>query len=119
MKRGFIFMVVCFLGCNKHSGDIIPSNQMAKVMWGVIQADEYVTGYVSRDSTKNVKLERMKLYQKVFSLHHVSEQAYFSSFKYYAQNPALYKNLIDSLSARASREQRIYQPPAAVKPVHK
>ena len=100
-----LLLMAIFAGCTR-SSDIIPENKMTRVMWDMIQADEFVTGYLTKDSTLNIKLERMKLYQKVFALHRVSEKEYFESFKYYAGKPAMFKILVDSISEKASREQR-------------
>lgn len=84
-------------------------------MWDVIQADEFATGYVTKDSSRNIKLERLRMYRQIFSLHHVSEEEYFSSFRFYSGKPDLFKVIIDSLSEKANREQRkIHIPVQAV-----
>lgn len=101
-----IMAMVIFAGCNHSSIIIIPVNRMTGVMWDVIQVDEFTSGYLTKDSSKNIKLERMKMYRQVFTLHHVSEEDYFASFKYYTGKPGLFKVMIDSLSEKATREQR-------------
>ena len=88
-------------------------------MWDMIQIDEFATGYLAKDSSKNIKTERMKLYQQVFSLHRVSEKEYFASFKYYSARPDVFKTLLDSLSERANREQRSLHIPTQVPAVAK
>lgn len=115
MKAMVVLMVaIFFAGCNRFSPAIIPVNKMTKVMWDMIQVDEFATGYLTKDSSKNIKTERMKLYQQVFQLHQVSEKAYFASFKYYSARPDLFKTVIDSLSERATREQRNLHVPSQV-----
>ena len=101
----WILWAVC-TGCHSASRDIIPLTKMTRVMWDMIQVDEFATGFVAKDSAKNLKLERMKMYQQVFTLHQVSQKDYYASLKYYTAQPDLFKTMIDSLSARATREQR-------------
>ena len=84
-------------------------------MWDIIQADEYVTGYLAKDSSRNIKKERFGMYRQIFSLHHVTEDEYFKSFKYYSGQPGVFKVMIDSLSQKATRAQRsIHFPEKAV-----
>lgn len=121
MKWLFPGLLVLFIaaGCNPSSPKIIPENRMIKVMWDMIQVDEFTTGFLAKDSSKNLKLERMKLYKQVFALHHVSDKEYFASFKYYTARPDLFKRVVDSLSERATREQRTIHIPAPVPAVAK
>ena len=122
MKRVFFVLVIAvfFTGCNYRSSPaIIPVNKMIRVMWDMIQVDEFATGYLAKDSLKNIKTERIKLYQQVFTLHKVSEKEYFTSFKYYSARPDLFKTVVDSLSERASREQRTLHIPTQVPAVAK
>lgn len=114
-----LLVFVIAAGCNPSSPKIIPVNKMTKVMWDMIQVDEFTTGFLAKDSSKNLKLERMKLYKQVFSLHQVSEKEYFASFKYYTARPDLFKRVVDSLSEIASREQRTIHVPAQAPAVAK
>ena len=114
MKRYLLFVLLtaAFWACRPSSATILPAGKMTGVMWDIIQTDEFATGYLAKDSSKNIKFERMKMYQEVFSLHHVSDKEFFASFKYYAGKPNLFKVLIDSLSEKATREQRNSHAPA-------
>ncbi|MBE7169990.1 MAG: DUF4296 domain-containing protein [Williamsia sp.] len=119
MRVVFIFLVfISCAGCHRSAPTILPVNKMTNVMWDMIQVDEFATGFLAKDSSKNIKLERMKLYQQVFTLHHVSDKDYFASFKYYTAQPDLFKTMIDSLSGRATREQSAIHVPTQV-PVSK
>ena len=84
---------------------------MAKIIWDLMQVDEFVSGYLANDTSKNIKVERVKLYQKVFQVHQVSEKEFSKSFKYYSGRPDIMKVLFDTLGSRAERErQKIYMP---------
>ena len=106
----WMIWAVC-AACNPSSREIIPVAKMTKVMWDMIQVDEFATGFAVKDSSKNLKLERMKLYGQVFQLHQVSQKNYFASLKYYTARPDLFKTMVDSLSARANREQKTIHVP--------
>ena len=72
-------------------------------MWDMIQADEYASFYIVKDSTKNLKQETLKLYSKVFSLHKVSSDDFGRSYDYYKGNPAMEKELLDSLQTYGNK----------------
>lgn len=114
MKAMAVVIAIFLTSCGRSAPAIIPVNKMTGVMWDMIQVDEFATSYLTKDSSKNIKTERMKLYQQVFSLHQVSEKAYFASFKYYSARPDLFKTVIDSLSERATREQRTLHVPSQI-----
>jgi hypothetical protein len=115
MKTWILFLVItAATGCtdNKRAGSaIIPEQKMTKVLWDIIQVDEFANVYLISDSLRDVKKERMKLYKQVFRLHQVSEKDFFSSYKYYADHPDIMKELFDTLGNRADREKKaIYMP---------
>ena len=114
-----LLVLIMAAGCNRSSPAIMPVNKMTRVMWDMIKVDEFTTGFLAKDSSKNLKLERMKLYKQVFLLYRVSEKDYFASFKYYTARPDLFKRVVDSLSEMATREQRTIHIPAQVPAVAK
>ena len=71
--RFFLFIILIFLnfGCirdNKIPKDVIPQNQMRKIMWDLMRADAYVSDFVMKDSTRDKKTESAKLYEKIFDI---------------------------------------------------
>ena len=114
--RGYFLFIISFLviGCsekNKSGVDIIPRQKMAKIIWDIMLVDEFASAYIANDTSKNIKEERIKLYQKVFQVHQVSEKQFSKSFKYYSGRPDIMKVLFDTLGARAERErQNLYLP---------
>ena len=67
--RFFLFIIItlnfaCIKG-NKIPKDVIPQNQMRKIMWDLMRADAYVTDFVMKDSTRNQK-EKVKNFKKGF-----------------------------------------------------
>lgn len=110
----FVMVIIAATGCTDHKRAgtaIIPEHKMAKVLWDMIQVDEFSNVYLVNDSSKDAKKERMKLYKQVFRLHQVSEKDFFSSYKYYVDRPDVMKELFDTLSNRGEREKKvIYMP---------
>lgn len=110
--KACVFTLVCLIAIscsdkNKYAGaDVIPVQEMVSVLWDIMQVDEFATFYITKDTTKNVKLERIKLYQQVFRLHGVSEKGFSASFKYYSGRPDIMKEMYDTLGARSDRERQ-------------
>lgn len=104
---GLLFMIIV-AGCGKSGEkDILPQVKMERVMWDVVQADEFIQAYVLKDSNKvDVKAERYKLYEQVFRLHNTTKDQFRKSYHYYLSNPGKNKVLFDSLSAKANRRMQ-------------
>ena len=108
-----LHIIVCLVflgvGCDKNGAkqaDVLPAPQMTKVMWDVMQVDEYATTTLANDSGRDMKKTRVGLYQQVFDLHHITQKQFSSSFKYYSSHPDLMKTMFDSLSSRGERERK-------------
>lgn len=108
MTRLFLFLLMMGLamacGKNDRPKDLIPEQKMERVIWDMVQADEFITNYVLKDSAKvNVNAERYKLYDKVLGLHNITKEQFQKSYSYYSSRPKESKLLFDSLAARANR----------------
>ena len=103
-----IITILLFFGCANKNADkiVLPEQKMASVLWDMIQVDELATMRLAKDTTKNVKKERIQLYQKVFQVHQISEKQFSNSLKYYSGHPDLMKVLFDTLDARGARERK-------------
>jgi outer membrane lipopolysaccharide assembly protein LptE/RlpB len=108
MTRLFLFLLMMGFatacGKDEKPENLIPQQKMERVIWDMVQADEFITNFVLKDSAKvNVNVERYKLYDKVMSLHSITKQQFEDSYNYYASRPKENKLLFDSLAARANR----------------
>jgi Domain of unknown function (DUF4296) len=111
-KRGVIVgllgvLLIIAAGCsdkNNVPSGILSQEKMAGVLWDMIQADQYSTLYLAKDSAKtNTKMETLRLYEEVFRLHQVSREEFRKSYQYYLDHPALNQVLFDSLEAKGIR----------------
>ncbi len=117
MTRLLFLLLFCFLiGCaNKDSipSGIISKPEMQKVMWDMIQADQFSKRFLIKDSAKkNVSLETMKLYDEVFQLHHITRDEFQKSYQFYLGRPDIFKVIMDSLSVQANRRMHEVHEPA-------
>jgi len=104
-----LLAILLAVGCSnkdKVPSDIIPRDKMEKILWDMVQADQYAAIYLIKDSAKvNVKTETLKLYEEVFRLHQVSRDEFRRSFAYYQQHPELTRNVFDSILAQGNRQR--------------
>jgi len=105
----FIILIISNFACirdNKVPKDVIPQNQMRKIMWDLMRADAYVTDFVMKDSTRDKKAESAKLYEKIFDIHATSQEAFKKSLAFYQNRPDLFKVISDSLRADEKKSQQ-------------
>ncbi|TMI94953.1 MAG: DUF4296 domain-containing protein [Bacteroidetes bacterium] len=108
--RFFLFIIItlnfaCIKG-NKIPKDVIPQNQMRKIMWDLMRADAYVTDFVMKDSTRNQKEESTKLYERIFDIHATTLETFKKSLVFYQSRPDLFKAISDSLRVDEQRSQQ-------------
>ena len=96
----FISLIILNFGCiqdKKIPKDILPQNEMRKIMWDLIRADAYVSAFVMKDSTKDQKTESAILYEKIFDIHSTTRETFKKSLAFYESRPDLFKAISDSL----------------------
>src|SRR5437762_12428050 len=99
---GILLFIILFLSCTKNSGKpaVLPQNKMTAVMWDIIRADQYVSDFLLRDSTRNKKAESIRLYDEIFHIHKITQQQFKKSLEYYSSRPDLFQPIVDSLAKR-------------------
>lgn len=106
---GILSFVCVLVSCGKKdkNEDVLPQPRMERVLWDIVQADEFIQAYVLKDSAKvDVKAERLKQYEKVFRLHNITREQFVKSYDYYLSHPSKNKVLFDSLAAKANRRMQ-------------
>ena len=105
----FIILIILNFGCirdNKVPKDVIPQNQMRKIMWDLMRADAYVTDFIMKDSTLDKKAESAKLYEKIFDIHSTTLETFKKSLVFYQSRPDLFKAISDSLRVDEKKSQQ-------------
>ena len=105
----FIILVILLFGCikdNKIPKDVIPQNQMSKIMWDLMRADAYVVDFVMKDSTCDKKAESASLYEKIFDIHSTTRETFKKSLAFYQSRPDLFKAISDSLRIDEKKSQQ-------------
>lgn len=107
MAFGLITLAVACTNKNKIPSDVMKQDKMEAVMWDMILADRFSSQFLERDSVakKNIKTENLKLYERVFQVHHISKDEFIRSFNFYLSRPDLNKVIFDTMVARADRRR--------------
>jgi len=102
-----LLCILLVTGCSekdKIPSGVIEKEEMEKILWDMMLADQYAANYIVKDSAKvNVKMETLKLYEEVFRLHKVSRDEFRKSFQFYQGRPDITRTMFDSLLARGNR----------------
>jgi hypothetical protein len=113
MKILFTLTLFVLVACNNQNANtaIIPFDKMGSVLFDMNVAEEFVSIYVAKDSSKDKKAELDKEYQKIYLLYDITALQFKNSYDYYKSHPKEYKVLIDSLNAKTQRRrEEIYKP---------
>ena len=123
MRVVTIVILICFIvGCKNEDGlpaGILKRDKMQAVFLDVVQAESFTAQNVKRDSTKNGLVEDAKLQQKIFAVHKITKEEFYSSYSYYATHTELMRSLLDSITAKGEREKYavLYAKPLKPMPV--
>jgi hypothetical protein len=102
--RVFYGGILTFLiaGCGNNSQQL-SDEQMKKLVWDLSRAEAFQTYYLNKDSAANKEKLADTLYGKIFALHKVSSDAFFTSLQEYKKDPIRFKILMDSVNAYGNR----------------
>jgi len=112
--RNFIFLIILFFSfaCNSNSSKkkemkLIPINEMRKLVWDVLKADEYYVRISVKDTIDPLQTGNLKLYDQVFKSHGITKEQFYFSYKYYESHPLQFKELIDSVESIARFQRNL------------
>ncbi len=96
-----LLLIILLFSCTKkENANVLSENKMREVMWDMIRADQYVSDFLLKDSTRNKKDESAKLYEEIFHIHKITREKFKKSLDYYSSQPDLFRPIIDSLAKR-------------------
>jgi hypothetical protein len=93
-----LFFVISCKDKDQIPNDILPKEKMQEVLWDLINAGEFLNGYIMIKDSIDKTAESIKIYGQVFQLHHITKEEFDKSYLYYRERPALMKLVLDSLS---------------------
>ena len=115
MTRIVFLLFICFLvACSDKvevPKGILPPQQMQKVMWEMVKADEWVNHQSTSDSAFKRYAKSAALYQTIFKNQHTTDSQFKTSFRYYEKHPDLMKIVLDSLQAESTRQPTLLTKP--------
>ena len=104
-----IFSFVLFYSCRDkekaQKGQILSTGKMQVVLWDMLQADAFTQNFIKKDSSKNVLVENAALQKKIFELHKITREDFYTSYDYYTMHPDVMKIILDSISVKAERDR--------------
>ena len=93
--------------------DIIKPAKMQEVLWDVLRAEALSQEIVKADSSKSAAAENIRLTQKIFLLHNITQQEFEKSYSYYTAHPDIMRTILDSVNSQQTR--KMYAPPDTTK----
>lgn len=110
MIRLIIFLAGLILINSCSNKDKLPEGilkpaKMESVLWDIIKADVFTTGFIKKDSSKTASNENLKLQQQIFAIHKISKADFYKSYDYYKSNTEVFKKVMDSMVAHADRNR--------------
>ncbi len=110
-----LFLLLLLAGCidkDATPSGIIRKDTMQRVIWEMVQAEQYAKQYLARDSSHmNLRDSTNKLYQEVFQIHHITKDQFEKSYQYYLGRPDLIKSMFDTIVNRSNSQRvELYRP---------
>jgi hypothetical protein len=107
MKKLIIFSCI-LLGCSTPAAKDkrVDSRTMQRVVWQLMQADEYYTRVSLVDSTWKADKKNIEFYQQIFDLNKVDRVEFYNTIDYLQRHPIEFKELMDSVNELSKREKK-------------
>jgi Domain of unknown function (DUF4296) len=106
MKYFFLIVMLSqIFSCrnSKAPSNVLSQEKMETLLWEQMKADAFTKEYVSKDPSKNLLAENIKLQQKIFSRYNVDKNDFYESYHYYLEHDEAMKTLLDSIVAKQTR----------------
>lgn len=106
-KNIALYFFVLAISCTgeKIPKQVIPINDMSKIMWDLIKMDEYYIRITVKDSLNKLAKENIRLYDQVFRSYGIERKKFYDSYAYYTAHPEQYKVLIDSMESISTKQR--------------
>ena len=98
------FSLFFFVSCSNKEKHL-DKKKMEAVLWDIIKIDAFSQHLLAIDTIKRDTAKIFALQDKVFSLHGITRQEYFDSYKYYNAHPEYMRIILDSITTRAQSQR--------------
>jgi hypothetical protein len=86
--------------------DILPKERMGSILYDIGVAEGAMESIYYRDSSKNKDSLLRTHLDRVMRIHGTDRAEFVRSYAFYKKNPLIFKEVVDSLQARAQRNQQ-------------
>lgn len=99
-----VLVVFIFSACNDKAvpADILPQQKMEKILWELLEADEWALHNYPLDTTAR-KQAALQHYATIYQMNGVDAATFRRSYDYYSERPALLSPVLDSVRNRATQ----------------
>jgi hypothetical protein len=103
---GWLF---CSCSCNNafNKGGVLNETEMVYLLNEVALAEGFAESYLFRDTLRSKDSILKTELDKVLAVNHVTAEQFSRSYQYYKKKPEVFKVLIDSANALASRNREL------------
>ena len=107
MKK-LIILSCIIIGCSTPSAKDkrVDKKTMQRVVWQLMQADEYYTRVAVVDSSWIADKKNIEFYQQIFDLNKVDRVEFYNTIDYLQRHPIEFKELMDSVNELSNREKK-------------
>lgn len=99
-------LLLVLLSCGGSSRDVLPKDQMEKLLWEMTQGSEFLSGYVfSNHPALNQAALNNQMLDRILKINKISKKQLDKSLEYYREHPKQLKVILDTLTARQQRIQ--------------
>jgi hypothetical protein len=98
-----LLILALFASCNNKQAppEILPKEKMEKVLWELLQADEWAF-YIHQLDTTARKQAALQHYAEVYRINGIDAKVFKQSYEYYSKRPALLSPVLDSVRNMAT-----------------
>lgn len=102
---GLLLLLAACRSSNKPGKDILPPDSMKLVVWDMLRADQLAVIKVQKDTNKIKPDYHYELFNDVLTIHHLTKDQFYKSYRYYLAHPDINKALVDSLSTYGDKKR--------------
>jgi hypothetical protein len=97
--------VQVFICCGNIPSQVMEPPKMSKVLFSVLEHDEFVNTFALKDSTINKMTTHLAAYKTALDSSNCTPESFERSFKWYQEHPVLFKIVLDSVNSIINKKR--------------